>query len=164
MKPKIEVINNRHDGYRRAAIALKRGKNEFSELTDEQVKMLQADPELVVTIIEVEKLNEDSGDNCGAGSSASNSGLGADETGKKEKGDDKTGGATGESGAKTPEDPQSHLELSQAVVVALAESDTSVFFNKDSTPRITKWREVTGNAELEKEEVIKAIEAAKSGE
>jgi hypothetical protein len=164
MKPKIEVINNRHDGYRRAGLMLLKGKNEFSELTAEQIKMLQADSALTVTIIEVKKLNEDSGDNGCAGNSVGNSGLGAGETGGKEKGDDKTGGATGESGAKTPEDPQSHLELSQAVVVALAESDTSVFFNKDSTPRITKWREVTGNAELEKEEVIKAIEAAKSGE
>jgi hypothetical protein len=164
MSRKIEVVNNCHEGYRRAAIVLKRGKNEFSELTDEQVKMLQADPELIVTIIEVKKLNEDSGDSGGAGNSANNSGLGADETSKKEKGDEETGGTTGESGAKTSEAPQPHLELSQAVVVALAESDASVFFNKNSTPKIAKWREVTGNAELEKEEVIKAIEAAKSGE
>jgi hypothetical protein len=164
MSRKIEVVNNCHEGYRRAAIVLKRGKNEFSELTDEQVKMLQADPELIVTIIEVKKLNEDSGDSGGAGNSANNSGLGADETSKKEKGDEETGGTTGESGAKTSETSQPHLELSQAIVAALAETDGSVYFNKDGSPRIEKWRKITGNAELKKEAVIKAIEAAKAGE
>ncbi|WP_085163757.1 HI1506-related protein [Gilliamella bombi] len=162
MEQKIEVINNRHNGYRRAGLTLAKGKNAFSDLTAEQIKMLQADSALTVTI-EVEKLNEDSSDNGGTGSSASNSGLGADETGGKGN-TEETNGANGESGAKTPEAPKSHLELSQAVVVALAESDESVYFNRDGSPKITKWREVTGNAELTKDDVTEAITASQTKE
>lgn len=163
MEQKIEVINNRHDDYRRAGLTLAKGKNEFSDLTAEQIKILQSDSALTVTI-EVEKSNEDPGDNGGAGSSAGNSGLGAGETSGKEKDAEGAGGANGESGAKTPETPQSYLELSQAVVAALAESDKSVYFNGDGSPRIAKWREVTGNAELTKDDVIGAMAAAQTKE
>jgi hypothetical protein len=164
MEQKIEVINNRHDGYRRAGLMLSKGKNAFSDLTAEQIKMLQADSALTVTIIEVKKLNEDSGDNGGTGNSVGNSGLGAGETSGKEKDAEGASGATGESGAKTPETPQSYLELSQAVVAALAESDKSVYFNRDGSPRIAKWREVTGNTELTKDDVIGAMAAAQTKE
>lgn len=152
----IVVINNRHDGYRRAGLALKQGKNQFFELDAEQINALKSDPALTVTI-EVENSNEDVGDTFGdTGSPTGKSGLGAGETGGKEN-TEETDGTNGESGAKTPEAPKSHLELSQAVVVALAESDTSVYFNGDGSPKITKWREVTGNTELTKGDVTEAI-------
>lgn len=46
----IVVINNRHDGYRRAGLVLKQGKNQFFELDADQINALKNDPALTVTI------------------------------------------------------------------------------------------------------------------
>lgn len=164
MEHKIEVINNRHEGYRRAGLTLAKGKNEFSELTAEQIKMLQTDPSLTVTI-EVENSNEDFGDTFGdTNSTGGNSELGAGKTDGKENSDGESNGTTGENSDKNPEPPKSYFELSQAVMVALAEQDPLIYFNMDGSPRIAKWKEVTGNEALTKPDVIAAIAAAKNQE
>lgn len=164
MEHKIEVINNRHGGYRRAGLTLTKGRNKFSELTAEQIKMLQTDPALTVTI-EVENSNEDFGHTFGdTGSNSGNSGLGAGKTDGKENSDRENNGTTSENSDKDPKTPKSHFELSQAVMVALAEQDSLVYFNMDGTPRIAKWKEVTGNEALTKPDVIAAITAAKNQE
>lgn len=158
---KIEIINNRHNGYRRAGLILEKGKNEFTELTIEQIRMLQADPALTVSF-QSEKLNEES-NNHGSSNSNLNSnsgGLDKGETaGKKENpGNPDTTGD--QSGSKTPAAPQPPIELSQAVMVALAETDKSVYFNKDGSPKIAKWRELIGDDKLTKDAVITAIKEA----
>ena len=164
MEHKIEVINNRHEGYRRAGLTFTKGRNKFSELTAEQIKMLQADPALTVTI-EVENSNEDFEHTFGdTGSPTGNSGLGADKTDKKENNNEGNGGTTSENSDKNPEPPKSHIELHQTAMVALAEQDPLAYFNKDGSPRIAKWQEVTGNSALTKTDVIAAIAAAKNQE
>lgn len=164
MKHKIEVINNRHDGYRRARLVLKQGKNQFFELDAEQINALKNDPALTVTI-EVENSNEDFEHTFGdTGSPTDNSGLGADKTDKKENNNEGNGGTTSENSDKNPEPPKSHIELHQTAMVALAEQDPLAYFNKDGSPRIAKWQEVTGNSALTKTDVIAAIAAAKNQE
>ena len=164
MEHKIEVINNRHDGYRRAGLVLKQGKNQFFELDAEQINALKNDPALTVTI-EVENSNEDFERTFGdTGSPTGNSGLGADKTDKKENDDEGNGGTTSENSDKDPEPPKSHIELHQTAMVALAEQDPLAYFNKDGSPRIAKWQEVTGNSALTKTDVIAAIAAAKNQE
>lgn len=160
----IVVINNRHDGYRRAGLVLKQGKNQFFELDAEQINALKNDPALTVTI-EVENSNEDFERTFGdTGSPTGNSGLGADKTDKKENNDEGSDGTTSENSDKDPEPPKSHIELSQAVMVALAEQDPLIYFNMDGSPRIAKWKEVTGDEALTKPDVIAAIAAAKNPE
>lgn len=160
----IVVINNRHDGYRRAGLVLKQGKNQFFELDAEQINALKSDPALTVTI-EVENSNEDVGDTFGdTGSPTGNSGLGADKTDKKENNNEGNGGTTSENSDKNPEPPKSHIELHQTAMVALAEQDPLAYFNKDGSPRIAKWQEATGNSALTKTDVIAAIAAAKNQE
>lgn len=161
----IEVINNRQSGYRRAGLVLTRGRNEFIELTIEQIRKLQADPALTVTI-KSEVLNEDS-DNHGSPNpnpAGNPPNTNPDDTdGEKENpGNPDTTGD--QSGSKTPAAPQPPIELSQAVMVAVAEPDESVYFNKDRSPKIAKWREVTGDASLTKDAVITAIKEAKPKE
>lgn len=164
MEHKIEVINNRHDGYRRAGLVLKQGKNQFFELDAEQINALKNDPALTVTI-EVENSNEDFEHTFGdTGSPTGNSGLGADKTDKKENNNEGNGGTTSENSDKNPEPPKSHIELHQTAMVALAEQDPLAYFNKDGSPRIAKWQEVTGNSALTKTDVIAAIAAAKNQE
>ena len=164
MEHKIEVINNRHDGYRRAGLVLKQGKNQFFELDAEQINALKNDPALTVTI-EVENSNEDFEHTFGdTGSPTGNSGLGADKTDKKENNNEGNGGTTSENSDKNPEPPESHVELHQTAMVALAEQDPLAYFNKDGSPRIAKWQEVTGNSALTKTDVIAAIAAAKNQE
>lgn len=161
----IEVINNRQSGYRRAGLVLTRGRNEFIELTIEQIRKLQADPALTVTI-KSEVLNEDS-DNHGS-PNPNPAGNPPTPNPNKTSGEDKNLGQTNtikdESGNKNPATHQPPLELSQAVFAALAEPDPLVYFNRDGTPRIAKWREVTGSAELEKEAVTQAVEAIKAAD
>lgn len=164
---KIEIINNRHNGYRRAGLILEKGKNEFTELTIEQIRMLQADPALTVTINKVEKEEDenpnpdDDGDLNPAGNPPNTN---PDDTaGKKENpGNHDTTGD--QSGSKTPAAPQPPIELSQAVMVALAETDKSVYFNKDGSPKIAKWRELIGDDKLTKDAVNAAIAEAKPKE
>ena len=164
MEHKIEVINNRHHGYRRAGLVLKQGKNQFFELHAEQINALKNDPALTVTI-EVENSNEDFEHTFGdTGSPTGNSGLGADKTDKKENNNEGNGGTTSENSDKNPEPPKSHIELHQTAMVALAEQDPLAYFNKDGSPRIAKWQEVTGNSALTKTDVIAAIAAAKNQE
>lgn len=166
MEHKIEVINNRHDGYRRAGISLAKGKNEFSRLKAEQIKILQTDSALTVTIIEGGDIDEIFDDAGRPTTDATGNSTGLESRGASGK----TTGATEDSGGadeddvETPSISQPYIELSQAVVVALAEGDSLVYFNRDGSPRIAKWREVTGNNELERDAVVEAIENAKSGE
>ncbi|MFQ1041431.1 HI1506-related protein [Gilliamella sp. CG16] len=165
----IKVVNTRHDGYRRAGLTLSRGENKFTNLTVEQINALQTDSALTVTIIEGGDINEIFDDAGRPATDATGNSTGLESRGASGK----TAGAAEDSGgadeddAKIPSISQSYIELSQAVVVALAESDEAVYFNSDGSPRITKWREVTGNVELTKGDVIEAIEmfeTAKSGE
>lgn len=163
----VDVFNSRHDGYRRAGLTLTHGKNEFTELTTDQISMLQADLALTVTINKVEK-EEDENPNPDDGGDLNPAGnppkTNSDETdGENEnKGNPDTTGD--QSNSKTPAATQPPIELSQAVMVALAESDESVYFNKDGSPKIAKWREVTGNAELTKDDIAAAIAAAQNEE
>lgn len=163
----ISIFNSRHDGYRRAGLTLARGKNEFTELTTDQISMLQADPALTVTINKVEKEedenpNPDDGGDLNPADNPPNTNP-DDTDGKKENpGNPDTTGD--ESGSKTPAAPQPPIELSQAVMVALAEPDESVYFNKDGSPKIAKWREVIGDAKLTKDAVNAAIAEAKPKE
>lgn len=157
----VDVFNSRHDGYRRAGLTLAKGKNEFTGLTDEQVVMLQTDPALTVSVRR-ELVNEKS-DNCGSSNSCSgdnSADLDEDETSGENEGAGDTDADGDESNAKTPATPQLPVELSQLALAALADPDRLVYFNLDGSPRIAKWREMTGLATLEKETVIKAIEAA----
>ncbi|MFQ1018665.1 HI1506-related protein [Gilliamella sp. CG13] len=162
----IKVVNTRHDGYRRAGLTLSRGENKFTNLTVEQINALQTDSALTVTIIEGGDINEIFDDAGRPATDATGNSTGLESRGASGK----TTGATEDSGGadeddvETPSIPQPHIELSQAVVVALAEGDSLVYFNRDGSPRIAKWREVTGNNELERDAVVEAIENAKSGE
>ena len=158
---KIEVINNRHSGYRRAGLTLERGKNEFAGLTIKQITMLQADPALTVSF-RSGKINEESDNRSGANSGAddNSTSLGGDETDGEGESAGSADSGSDESNTKTPATPQLPVELSQAVLAALADPDRLAYFNLDGSPRIAKWREITGLAALEKETVIKAIEAA----
>lgn len=161
----IEVINNRQSGYRRAGLVLTRGRNEFIELTIEQIRKLQADPALTVTI-KSEVLNEDS-DNHGS-PNPNPAGNPPSPNPNKTSGEDKNLGQTNtikdESGNKNPATHQPPIELSQAVMVALAETDKSVYFNKDGSPKIAKWRELIGDDKLTKDAVNAAIAEAKPKE
>lgn len=162
----IKVVNTRHDGYRRAGLTLSRGENKFTNLTVEQINALQTDSALTVTIIEGGDINEIFDDTGRPATDATGNSTGLESRGASGK----TTGATEDSGGadeddvETPSISQPYIELSQAVVVALAEGDSLVYFNRDGSPRIAKWREVTGNNELERDAVVEAIENAKSGE
>lgn len=162
----VEVVNTRHDGYRRAGLALSRGKNRFTNLTVEQIRALQTDSALTVTIIEGRDINEifDAAGRPAADATGNSAGMESHDASGKTTGAAEDSGGADENDVETPSIPQPHIELSQAVVVALAEGDPLVYFSRDGSPRIAKWREVTGNDELDKEAVVEAIENAKSGE
>lgn len=164
----VAVFNSRHDGYRRAGLTLARGKNEFTELTIDQISMLQADSALTVTINkkvekeEDENPNPDDGDDLNPAGNSPN--TNPDDTAGKNENPGKPDATGDQSGSKTPAAPQPPIELSQAVMVALAEPDKSVYFNRDGSPKIAKWREVIGDAKLTKDAVNAAIAEAKPKE
>lgn len=165
----VEVVNTRHDGYRRAGLALSQGKNRFTNLTVEQINALQTDSALTVTIIEGVDINEifDAAGRPAADATGNSAGMESHDASGKTAGAAEDSGGANEDDVEITSISQPHIELPQAVVVALAESDEAIYFNSDGSPRITKWREVTGNVELTKGDVIEAIkmfETAKSGE
>lgn len=162
----VEIVNARYDGYRRAGLALSRGKNRFTNLTVEQINALQADSALTVTIIGGGDIDEifDAAGRPAADATGNSAGMESHDASGKTAGAAEDSGGADEDNVEITSISQPRIELPQAVVVALAEGDSLVYFNRDGSPRIAKWREVTGNNELERDVVVEAIENAKSGE
>ena len=123
---------------------------------------LNDNDQTLTVIFQKDRLNEKS-DNRGSSNSGSgdnSADLDEDETSGENEGAGDTDADGDESNAKTPATPQLPVELSQLALAALADPDRLVYFNLDGSPRIATWREMTGLATLDKETVIKAIEAA----
>lgn len=48
----VSVFNSNHDGYRRAGFRLNAGANTLTDVSQEQFKLLEADPDLAAQIVE----------------------------------------------------------------------------------------------------------------
>lgn len=164
-----EVINARHDGYRRAGFVLKRGRNELPPVDYKTLLMLEADPFLTVTIIgepydesDFPLNNNHNIDKLAANQHDFNGGT-PTETNNPPVVPPMVNPVVlpSDSDFKTPQPTREQLLFETANHAVLAD-DPAIYFNQDGSVSITKWKALLGDDSLTKDEINAALEAAKA--